>query len=957
MTELCLPEVSPPPAFEIVGALGPLVFRALHLESGEFVHLKQVRSRRGALREARALARAASPFVPALRFCERRNDCYWLACEWIEGISPGARRMPPALWLPGFFRALSHLHRQGVVHGDLKPDNLLVDPHSGRVVLVDLGFASRLGEQSALHEAGGTAGFVAPERLTEWPADARSDLYSAGRLLQAVGAVPASLEALVTELVSDRPADRPERSDLVLARVVDELGPGWLPLARLALLGWRQGRTSAEHLGLGLVRFLGCPTHLAYRVARALLDSSGGQVLFAEPVWQAWLAEISADPWCPMRSERIESGLQRLPALGRELAATWFGRLPAELRYSAGRLALLGCNPRPRGLDSHPAGAPERVAELLDAGVLLPRSGGRSWAFASAPLWGAALGALDSEECRREHQARAAEVRPWTGRDRGPVPPGAREREALLAWHLNESGDFEEAGRHWFRAARLALKEGKHQQARRYSEQGMRLRAGGGRGEAHACLEANAAGELEAAPAPGPELLKGWSEGEVLERVETHSAALAMSGRIDEALAWNDLIPGLCSSPAALALYHANAARQLERVGRWTEVERHVEAGLALKPNLDEALEGRLRMHRAQALLGFRRDEEGAAEAQRAALNLARGQRILDQSTALQLAAVAALRQRKFGEALAGFKHALRISEERRAGFVRAAAYMNLSACEHARGEIATAQIHLRRALEIARTDDLKQIEWAALANLGVFARKAERWPESSKWWVEAADVAAKANRPGDLLQARAGLADALIRGGLLAQAERVFRAPEPADPGAGHEASYLRLRLREIELYVHHRRLPADCERLHEAISLAQDLKSRELHDQLRVLQAAHNLLCNESPRIALDELDEIPLDISTQGWFHLVRARALRPSERSRDAVEMALGCFEKLSPGRFERAYAWLEAGRLTTHATHRDEALGRCIELARDCGARWVEAQALSLRCRQDQRERA
>ncbi len=76
--------------------------------------------------------------------------------------------------------ALAYGHAQGVVHRDVKPDNILLEAGSGRALLMDFGIAqvSELPGTTGKNEVFGTAEFMSPEQAAGDPVDERSDLYS-----------------------------------------------------------------------------------------------------------------------------------------------------------------------------------------------------------------------------------------------------------------------------------------------------------------------------------------------------------------------------------------------------------------------------------------------------------------------------------------------------------------------------------------------------------------------------------------------------------------------------------------------------------------------------------------------------------------------------------------------------------------------------------------------------------
>jgi serine/threonine protein kinase len=960
----CFP-VSPPAEFTLLqqlrGGSSPVYRARLHADDA-LMHLKVVRERRLALRTARILRRVASPFAPALLGLWGHEDEYWIGSEWIDGSVLDVRSAELRHWLPGLLRALVHLHRRGVVHGDLKPENILLDLASGRVVLVDFDFAARTGEQLRFEETGGTEGFVAPERLAGWPADPRSDLFSVGRILQARELLLPALADLAHALTGRRPADRPPDAARVLAQVSELIGPGLRPPPVLELFGWRRERTTAGELAAAMAWSLGIDGAIGLSLANALLGLSGGQREFAAEMWRTWLPKVITDPWCPVDGDQLEAGLPLLREIAIRLQHKRFYRFVPRLRNLAARLAQVGFSGS-RAMLAEVAGLPSDSWRELEAiGVVRYTTPDEArYEFANPPLWGVALRALSPlARCRAHARMVAREQHHALPEDASDLP-SEELAPARIAWHLEEAGSRDEAIRHWFDAAQGALERGHNAAALRFAAHAWWLCDASGGGPPHAVLQPDSTIDGEPLPEPRIGLSSDWSEEEFLHRIELFSALVALAGRIDAALAWIGLIPEVHRSPRARALYHTNMARQLERAGRWREMREHAEAGLRIAMRVDDrAVEGRLRMHRAQTLLAARDHTEGQREAQRAVSLLASEESAADRCTALQLVAIAALRQQDGAVARRYLETALELAQRAGSAFVSAAAHMNLSVCAHHGGDLEVADRHLRAALGIARMRNLPQIRWAALANLGLFAMRAERWRESSDRWREALIVATQAGRRVDRLHASVGLVQALIRAGFLARAERILREVEGAFPLPEVEAEErpgrLRLALRHIELHVLFRRLPADDRVLREALALARGMDSRPLAAPLRVAPAAHALLAGSDTATALMTLGDPPDESATRGWYYLIVARAWAQGgemAQAEEAFRAALAAFATLHPGRFECACAWLDRALLAPDPEPRSEALGRCIALAQAVDARWIEVQALRLRTSPEQ----
>jgi serine/threonine protein kinase len=117
--------------------------------------------------------------------------------------------------------ALAHIHGAGILHRDVKPGNIVVEP-DGTAKLIDFGIARPL-DATAMTRTGlimATERFAAPEVMEGRPASERSDLYSLGVVLRACGgSCSRALGALVEQLTEKDQAARPSSARQALVRL------------------------------------------------------------------------------------------------------------------------------------------------------------------------------------------------------------------------------------------------------------------------------------------------------------------------------------------------------------------------------------------------------------------------------------------------------------------------------------------------------------------------------------------------------------------------------------------------------------------------------------------------------------------------------------------------------------------------------------------------------------------
>ena len=187
------------------GGMG-VVYRAEDLKLRRPVALKvmpaevarNVELRARFLREARALAAATHPNIAAVYEVDESGELAFLAMELVEGetlrhkLADGPLELTRALSIAReIARGLERAHAAGVIHRDLKPDNVMVTP-DGAVKLLDFGLAKQeVLAADELTNSGktldgqllGTPGYMAPEQALGRAVDARADIFAMGVML------------------------------------------------------------------------------------------------------------------------------------------------------------------------------------------------------------------------------------------------------------------------------------------------------------------------------------------------------------------------------------------------------------------------------------------------------------------------------------------------------------------------------------------------------------------------------------------------------------------------------------------------------------------------------------------------------------------------------------------------------------------------------------------------------
>ncbi|MFQ3592578.1 MAG: serine/threonine-protein kinase, partial [Gemmataceae bacterium] len=278
-------------------------------------------------REARIASQLHDPHIVVVHdFGLDSDHGPYLVMEYLEGqslrerlASEGPLPLKAVLQMAnGLFLALIHAHGRGIVHRDIKPDNIFLLHISGvklHVRVLDFGIAriyrgEEQNEALTLTNAGvvlGTPRYMSPEQLAGRPVDARSDLYSAAlvlyealtgelplgsgkRLGEQVPEASEPLQQLLEECLQANPDDRPRSALEVYLRLQDAgkasgilmLPPGMLERA-----------VAARHANEPTVLYAGPPTKR--RIWLSLVGSTLCLALLGMLVWWFSLREPASD--------------------------------------------------------------------------------------------------------------------------------------------------------------------------------------------------------------------------------------------------------------------------------------------------------------------------------------------------------------------------------------------------------------------------------------------------------------------------------------------------------------------------------------------------------------------------------------------------------------------------------------------------------------------------------------
>jgi serine/threonine-protein kinase len=177
-------------------------------------------------REAQTAAGLSHPNLVGVYDFSEEGERPYLVMQFVPGESLAARLQREAgvdcdKLARELLDAVAHIHRVGILHRDIKPGNLIIEP-DGTAKLIDFGIALPR-DATSLTSTGlvlGTERYAAPEVMEGEPATERSDLYSCGVVLRSCkGQCSRALGVLVEAMTSKDPRSRPLSAEQALERL------------------------------------------------------------------------------------------------------------------------------------------------------------------------------------------------------------------------------------------------------------------------------------------------------------------------------------------------------------------------------------------------------------------------------------------------------------------------------------------------------------------------------------------------------------------------------------------------------------------------------------------------------------------------------------------------------------------------------------------------------------------
>ncbi len=334
---------------EVIGSGGmAVVYKALCHRLNRYVAVKVLKDefacdiefREHFRAESQAVAMLSHPNIVSVYDFSRDSDCQYIVMELLEGITlkqymqkKGALSWKEALhFATQIARALSHAHSKGIVHRDIKPQNIMV-VKDGNIKVADFGIAHLQNESNCeIPETMGSIHYISPEQVHGDPVDARADIFSLGVVMYEMltGRLPYdgdTVEAIailhlsqMLTLPGDINPDIPvQLEDITLKAMAAEIDERYQSAEGLlndleafrknqALLGTDSGAAEDDDDGSYKKGRLRSKESYAHRKARSRTVSTfSGFALIAvfllvviSFLWSFWLEDIFTD------SERIE---------------------------------------------------------------------------------------------------------------------------------------------------------------------------------------------------------------------------------------------------------------------------------------------------------------------------------------------------------------------------------------------------------------------------------------------------------------------------------------------------------------------------------------------------------------------------------------------------------------------------------------------------------------------------